>query len=141
VDFFLLLEAAGVGDSFSLSLEVDFFFGDVDFSGVAVGFGVGDFSAVVFFFVRLRGVGVGVGAKTFFSVVLNDSAAGVRTAIVVPATIPKRTIVMVIVRCIGSANEPLLFRQLGQHGFVQPNPAFQILEWEVFVRRMSAAIG
>ena|GEM_PF-1317688 len=35
----------------------------------------------------------------------------------------------------------LFLRQLGQHGFVQANAALQILEREIFIRRMRAAIG
>lgn len=76
-DFFFFAEADGLGDGVSdgVGLAVAFFFGDGDFSGVALGFSVGDFSAVDFFFVRLCGVGVGVGAKTFLSLSPNDSSA------------------------------------------------------------------
>lgn len=62
-----------------------FFLGDGDFSGDAIGGGEGDFSAVAFFFECFRGVGVGVGAKTFLSLVPNDSSA--RAFAATPATI------------------------------------------------------
>jgi hypothetical protein len=77
-DFFFFTEAEGLEDGVGLS--ADFFFGDGDFSGVGLGLGVGDFSAVDFFFVCFRGVGVGVGAKIFLSSVPRDCAAGTRTA-------------------------------------------------------------
>ena len=35
----------------------------------------------------------------------------------------------------------LFFRQLGEHGLIQTNPAFEIFEREILVRRMGAAIG
>lgn len=72
--------APGSGVSVGLGVAVFFFFGVGDFSGVALGFGVDDFSAVDFFLVCLRGVGVGVGAKSFFSLVPNDSSAGAGAA-------------------------------------------------------------
>ncbi len=40
----------------------------------------------------------------------------------------------------GAENLGLLLRQLGQHGFVQANAGIHILEREVLVRRMRAAI-
>ena len=120
--------AEGVG------LAVAFFFGDGDFSGDAVGLGVGDFSAIDFFLVCFRGVGVGVGAKSFFSLVPNDSSAGARIAIKPNAAITKNARAILIVRCIEPAVKPLFLRQLRQHRFVQANAAFQILEREVFVR-------
>jgi hypothetical protein len=80
-DFFFFAEADALdGVSEGVGLAEVFFFGDGDFSGIALGFGVGDFSAVDFFFVCLRGVGVGVGAKIFLSLVPKDSSAGARTA-------------------------------------------------------------
>jgi hypothetical protein len=81
-DFFFFGETDAFGDGVSdgVGLAEVFFFVDGDFSGVALGFGVGDFSAVDFFFVCLRGVGVGVGAKIFLSLVPNVSSAGARTA-------------------------------------------------------------
>lgn len=100
-DFFLFGDALAVGVSVGVGLDADFFFGDADFSGVADGFGDGDFSALDFFFVCLRGVGVGVGANIFLSVVGKDSAAGTRTAIVAPITpIAKSARAILIVRCI-----------------------------------------
>lgn len=80
--FFFLGEADALGDAGSDApgLAVVFFFGDGDFSGGAVGFGVGDFCAVDFFLVRFRGAGVGVGAKILLSFVPNDSSAGAGTA-------------------------------------------------------------
>jgi hypothetical protein len=76
-DFFFFVEADALGDGVSdgVGLAAAFFFGDGDFSGVALGFAVGDFSAGDFFFVRLCGVGVGVGAKIFLSLVPNVSSA------------------------------------------------------------------
>ena len=81
-DFFFFGEGEIVGSSFAVGvgLGVVFFFEEGDFSGDAVGFGVGDFVAVAFFFV-LRGIGVGVGAKIFFSLLPNDSSAGAFTAV------------------------------------------------------------
>jgi hypothetical protein len=81
-DFFFFDEedALEEGVSDGVGVAAVFFFGDGDFSGVALGLGVGDFSAVDFFFVCLRGAGVGVGANTFLSLSPNDSSAGVRTA-------------------------------------------------------------
>ena len=78
-DFFFFTDAVGLEDGVGLSAA--FLFGDGDLSGVAVGFGVGDFSAVDFFFLCFRGAGVGVGAKIFFTLSPNDSSAGARTAI------------------------------------------------------------
>ncbi|HZE13339.1 MAG TPA: hypothetical protein VE086_06255 [Chthoniobacterales bacterium] len=99
-DFFFD-DALGVGVSVGVGLDADFFFDDEDFSGVADGFGVGDFSALDFFFVCFRGVGVGVGAKIFLSVVGKDSAAGARSAIVAPINpIAKSARAILIVRCI-----------------------------------------
>ncbi|MFL6590839.1 MAG: hypothetical protein ACJ8M4_11785 [Chthoniobacterales bacterium] len=86
--FFFLADADGLdaGVSEGVGVSLDFFFGegDGDFSGDAVGFGVGDFSAVDFFFVCFRGAGVGVGSKIFFNCVPNDCAAKARGC--VPAT-------------------------------------------------------
>jgi hypothetical protein len=89
--FFFFGEADAFGAGFSAGVglpEVFFFFeeeGDGDFSGVADGFGVGDFSASSFFFtVELlrcfHGVGVGVGAKIFLILLPNDSSACARSA-------------------------------------------------------------
>ena len=137
-DFFVFTDADGLEDGVGLSAA--FFFGDDDLSGVALGFGVED-SAVDFFFRCFRGAGVGVGAKIFFTLSPNDSSAGARTATRQIATITKNAKAILIVRCIGTAGEPLFLRQLREHGFVQANAAFQILKREIFVRRMRAAIG
>ena len=76
-DFFFFADADALGDGVcdGVGLAAAFFLGDGDFSGVALGFGVGDFSADDFFLMRFRGVGVGVGAKTFLSLSPNDSSA------------------------------------------------------------------
>ena len=97
--------ASGVSDG--VGLAFDFFFAEAegDSSGDAEGLGVGDFSAVDFFFVFLCGAGVGVGAKTFFNFVLNDSAAGARTATTLAAATTKTVIAMVLIRCISCAVE------------------------------------
>ena len=138
-DFFFFTDADGLEDG--VGLAAAFFFGDGELSGGAVGFGVGDFSAVDFFFLCFRGAGVGVGAKIFFTLSPNDSSAGARTAARPIAAITKNAKAILIVRCIGAAAEPLFLRQLRQHGFIQANAAFQILEREIFVRRMRTAIG
>jgi hypothetical protein len=99
-DFFFLAEADGLGLGVWAGVGLAgafFFFGNGDFSGVggaafsavAVGFGVGDFSAVDFVLVFLRGVGVG--AKIFFSFVPNDSSAGARPAKVARIAMQART--------------------------------------------------
>lgn len=72
--------AVAEGDDSGAEPGDDFLFGEADFSGEAVGFGVGDFSALAFFLVCLRGAGVGVGAKIFFKLVPNESSAGARAA-------------------------------------------------------------
>lgn len=102
-DFFFFAETDALGDGVSdgVGLAGVFFFGDGDFSGVALAFGVGDFSDVDFFFVCLRGVGVGVGAKTFLSLSPNDSSAGARTA--KPVSIAQ-TISIIRSSRIGSGN-------------------------------------
>jgi hypothetical protein len=115
-DFFFFTDADGLEEGVGLSAA--FFFADGDFSGDAVGFGVGDFSAVDFFFVCFLGVGVGVGAKIFFSSVPNDFAAGARTALRPIAPITKNPRAILIVRCIELVVEPLFLRQLGQDRFV-----------------------
>jgi hypothetical protein len=81
-DFFFFTDADALGEAVSaaVGLAEDFFLVGGDFSGVVVGFGVGDLSAVDFFFVCLRGAGVGVGSKIFLSFVPKDSSAGARTA-------------------------------------------------------------
>jgi hypothetical protein len=102
-DFFFLGDTLDVDVSVGVGLAADFFICDADFSGVADGFGVGDFSAVDFFFLCFRGAGVGVGAKIFLRVVGKDSAAGARTAIVAPITpIAQSARAILIVRCIAS---------------------------------------
>jgi hypothetical protein len=92
--FFFFGEADALGSAFSAGVglaELFFFFfeeeGDGDFSGVADGFGVGDFSASSFFFGAgeevlrcFRGVGVGVGAKIFLILLPNDSSVRARSA-------------------------------------------------------------
>jgi hypothetical protein len=79
--------------------------GDGDFSGMAVGFGVADFSASSFFFfgtVELlrcfRGVGVGVGAKIFLSLVPNDSSACACSVTPGSVAIKKSAAAMLLVR-------------------------------------------
>ena len=83
--FFFFGEAEVLGPAFSVGVglaDVFFFFeeeGGGDFSGVAEGFGVGDFSASFFFDVVelwwcFRGAGVGVGAKIFLILLPNDSS-------------------------------------------------------------------
>ena len=72
-DFFFFAEADGLEDGVGLSAV--FFFGEGDFSGVAAGLGVEDFSVVDFLFACFRGAGVGVAAKIFLSLVPNDSSA------------------------------------------------------------------
>lgn len=76
-DFFFFAEGEALDSAFAagVGLPATFFLGDGDFSGEAVGFGEGEFSAVAFFFGCLRGVGVGVGAKIFLSLLPNDSSA------------------------------------------------------------------
>jgi len=72
----------GLGEAFCL-LDGE---GAGDLSGIGEGFGVGDFSAVSFFFVAVellrcfRGAGVGVGAKIFLILVPSDSSACARWA-------------------------------------------------------------
>lgn len=84
--FFGEADALGSASSAGVGLaETLFFFeegGDGDFSGVADGFGAGDFSASSFFLGAVedglrcfRGVGVGVGAKIFLILLPNDSSA------------------------------------------------------------------
>ena len=114
-DFFFFTDVEGLEDGVGLS--ADFFFDEGDFSGDAVGFGVGDFSAADFFFVCFLGVGVGVGAKSFFSSVPSDCAAGARIALRPIAPITKNPRAILIVRCIEPV-APLLLRQLCQHRFV-----------------------
>ena len=178
-DFFFLAEADALGDGVcdGVGLAVVFFFGDGDFSGVADGFGVADFSAADFFFRCLRGVGVGVGAKIFLSLVPNDSSAGARTekpvsiaqtiSIIRSSRIESRNLAQALIArarkaqigagppsCrrenatlrlhglrAGRLQYRLFFRQLGEHGLIQTNPAFEIFEREILVRRMGAAIG
>jgi len=131
----------GVGEDFFffddavLSGEADAF-GVGDFSAASVGFGVGDFSAADFFFECFRGVGVGVGAKIFFNCVPNDCWAGARAAKPAIAAMAATATAALMLRRIGE----LLLRQFGQDRLVQPNAAFQILEREIFVRRMGAAV-
>ncbi|MEY2564144.1 MAG: hypothetical protein QOH88_2337 [Verrucomicrobiota bacterium] len=84
--FFGEVEALGSGESSGVGLAEAFFFfegeGDGDFSGLAEGFGVGDFPASSFFLEAVevlrcfRGAGVGVGAKIFLILVPNDCSAG-----------------------------------------------------------------
>jgi hypothetical protein len=102
-DFFFLFgeaEALGSGFSVGVGLAEDFFFfdgeGDGDFSGVAEGFGAGDFSGSSFFFDAFellrcfRGAGVGVGAKIFLILLPNDSSACPRFATLTSIAIRKR---------------------------------------------------
>jgi len=87
--FFFFGEADALASEFSAGVglaETFFFFegeGDGDFSGVAVGFGVGDFSASSFFGDEVlrcfRGVGLGVGAKIFLILLPNDSSVRARS--------------------------------------------------------------
>ena len=79
-DFFFFGEGETLGSCFAVGVGLGggFFLGEGDFAGDAVGFGEGDFVADAFFFV-LRGAGVGVGAKSFFSLLPNDSSATARS--------------------------------------------------------------
>jgi hypothetical protein len=141
-DFFFFGEGEVVGSGVSDGVgvaDVFFFFGEGDFSGVSLGLGVGDFSAVVFFFVCLRGVGVGLGSKIFFSLLPNDSSAGARSALKpIDARTKSATAVLIVRRM--TAGDQILFRKLSENGLVKPNSGFQILERKIFVRRMGAAI-
>jgi hypothetical protein len=138
-DFFFFSDADALGEAVSagVGLAEDFFLVDGDFSGVAVGFGVGDFSAVDIFFVCFRGAGVGVGSKIFLSFVPKDSSAGAGVTKPAKATRAATATAAIILRRIGK----LFLCQLGENGLVQPNAAFEIFEREIFIRRMSAAIG
>src|SRR2546421_6402406 len=168
-NFFLLADEDGVSDG--VGLATIFFLGGGDFSGDALCFGEGDFSAVDFFFVCFRGAGVGVGANSFLSLLPNDSSAGARMAKFVAITRPARTpnpranarrlavIPSAVEEPRGASSDvprgpstalrsarddtrrKLFLRELGQHRFVQPNTALQILEREILIRRMGAAIG
>lgn len=149
-DFFFFGEGETRGDGFSVGvgLGVDFFFGEGDFSGDAVGFGEGDLVAVDFFF-DLRGAGVGVGAKIFLSLVPNDSSAGAFTAAPVANAITRKMPRIRMRRerstsrgevCAASDRPRLFLPELGEHRFVQANATLHVLEREIFVRRMSAAI-
>ena len=103
-DFFFFGEgeAFGSGVSDGLGVAEDFFFLSVgDFSGEALGFGVGDFSAVDFFF--FRGAGVGVGAKIFFNLVPSDSSAGARWTTVASNAKTRKATAVLIVRRIAVA--------------------------------------
>lgn len=108
--FFFFGEAEALGSAFSVGVGlavVLFFFeeeGEGDFSGVADGFDVGDFSASSFFFgvvglLRFfRGAGVGVGAKIFLILLPNDSSACERSAL--HASIPiKRRARAILLTC------------------------------------------
>ena len=98
--FFGEAEAPGSGFCAGVGFPEAFLFfgeeGDRDFSGVADGPGVGDFSASSFFFGAIellrcfRGVGVGVGAKIFLILLPNDSSACTRSATPRSIAIKKR---------------------------------------------------
>ena len=90
---------AGLGEGFFFFTDTDALedgvsdgvgLGEALFFGVAVGLGVGDFSAADFFLGCFRGVGVGVGAKIFLSLVPNDSSADARKAKFVRIARPAR---------------------------------------------------
>ena len=117
--------ASGVSDDVGVALDFFFDAGEPDFSGDAVGVGVGDFSAVAFFLVFL--CGVGVGASMLFSFVPNDCAAGARSGKADPIARHTST---VIPSKVEGPRETLRFapddtqfavellRQLCQHRFV-----------------------
>jgi hypothetical protein len=101
LDFFFFFGDA-LGEDSGDGVGEDFFlFDEGDFSGVAVDLGVGDFSAVDFFFVRFRGVGVGVGAKIFFNSVPNDFSAGACTAKPATAAMAATATAALILRRMG----------------------------------------
>ena len=156
---FCFFAGEGVGDLSEVALG----FGEGDFSAVS-------FLAVELLRC-FRGAGVGVGAKIFLILLPRDSSAGARTAKLVRIARPARapnpmanarplTVIPSEVEeprgassdvlwgpstSLRSARDDtrrkLLLRQLRQHGFVQPNAAFQILERKIFIGRMRAAIG
>lgn len=123
---FFFGEAVALGSAFSAGVglaEAFFFFfegeGDGDFSGVADGFGVGDFSASSFFFDAVeevlrffRGAGVGVGAKIFLILLPNDSSVHARSALPVNRAIRKRTPPILLSRMKRVGFARLLLRQL-----------------------------
>lgn len=146
--FFFFADGEALDSAFAsgVGLPADFFLGDGDFSGDAVGFGDGDFSAVAFFFGCFRGVGVGVGAKTFLSLSLKDCTARPRSATPTRIAIKKRSPAILLTRrmpldSLGSERLRLLLRQLGEDGFVQANAGIHVFEREIFVGRVRAAIG
>ena len=106
--FFFLGEMEGLGSGFSVGVGVAAAFflfedeGEGDFSGVADGFGGGDFSATSFFFVALlrcfRGAGVGVGAKIFLSLLPNDSSHCACSVMPKSVTIKKREPAILLTR-------------------------------------------
>lgn len=108
---FFFGEADALDSAFSagVGLPKAFFFfdeGDGDFSGLADGFGVGDFSASCFFFgavellLCFRGVGVGVGAKIFLILLPNDSSARACSATPASIAITKRAPAILLTRRI-----------------------------------------
>ncbi|MEY2519142.1 MAG: hypothetical protein QOF24_901 [Verrucomicrobiota bacterium] len=146
--FFFFGEDEALGSAFSAGVGVGavFFLGNGDFSGDAVGFGEGEFSAIAFLFACLRGVGVGVGAKIFLSLLPNDSSALPRSATPTRPAIKKRSPAILLARrmpldSLGGGRLRLLLRQLGQDGFVQANARVHVFEREIFIRRMGSAIA
>jgi hypothetical protein len=107
--FFFFGDADALGSAFSVGVglaDVFFFFeeeSEGDFSGVADGFGVGDFSASSFLdtveLLRcLRGAGVGVGAKIFLILLPNDSSARDCSALHTSMMIKKRVPAIPLIR-------------------------------------------
>jgi len=113
----------GVGEAF-------FCFGEAAGDGLAVGF----------FAERFRcfraGVGVGVGSKIFLISVPNDSSALPGVTI-----IPKQIAAMRKLRRIILVAVNKSARELLKDGFVETNPAFEIFERKILVRRMRPTVG
>jgi hypothetical protein len=110
--FFFAEDAPGSDFSAEERLpEALFFFseeGGGDFSGVADGFGAGDFSASSFFFGVFELLrcfrGVGVGAKVFFILLPNDSSARTRPATPKSIAIKKKVPAILLTRRIEAKN-------------------------------------
>ena len=116
--FFFFGEAEALGSAFSVGVglaELFFFFfgdeGEGDFSGLADGLGVGDFSASSFFFGAVegvlrcfRGVGVGVGTKIFFILLPNDSSARAPSATPKNIAIKRKVLAILLTRRMEAKN-------------------------------------